>query len=238
MGSSLSRFRGEVPIELLDDSSKVDSATPDSDRPESPPPTPEPNPPDCNLDPLSPPSRGARKNLRNVSAAAANLAFYTFGHFLMSRGWTFTGLEAEDGSAQKSASNFMCLDLIYGRPQYVVFQPIDLRLRHQECCIMVWNLDQGRYTWKFLGVSWSESTIRNPYHSQNPLHDASLTIQAIINHLRLPIGLIDLPIRTDRQNRSLNENLISFLWIGHHSRGWIQSTDFESLESDLATHHG
>ena len=238
MGSILSWARSEVPIEPAFDDSKVDLSTRDSDYPESPPLTPQINPYACGLHPSSPPPRGAKKNLRNVSSSSDDAQSYTFERFLMSRNWTFTGLKDEDGHPERSASNFMCLHTIYGQPEYVLFQPIDFKVSNQGCVVMVWNSNEGKRRWTFSGLKWEDVTIRNPSNVESALQVASLTVQAIIYKLQLPIRLIDLPIKRDGQNRIRNESPVSFQTIG---RNWIRNTesassrgyqsDQESLES-------
>ena len=228
MGSILSWSRSEVAIEPSPEDSKVHLPTRDSDSPESPPLTPQLNPYDCRLHPSSPPCRGTRKNLRNLSAASIDARLNTFEQFLVSRNWTFTGLKDEDGSPERSASNFMCLHTIYGQPEYVLFQPIDFQVSDQGCVVMIWNLNEGKRRWIFSGLKWEDATVRNSSNVESVLHVASLTVQAIIYKLQLPIQLVDLPIKGDRQKRVRPERPISFQAIG---RNWIRNTESAASRS-------
>lgn len=190
------------------------------------------NPYGYHLHPSSPPSRGAKKNHRNLSAASIDVQLYTFERFLMSCNWTFTGLKDEDGSPERSASNFMCLHVTYGKPQDVLFQRIDFGVSNQGCVVMVWDSAQGKRRWVFSGLNWEDTTIRSSLHVEPEFHVASLTIQAIIHELQLPIQLVDLPIKKEGENRTLNEIPISCHATG---RNWIKKTEspsFPGYQSD------
>lgn len=177
----------------------------------------------CNLHPSSPPPRKRERNrLRNRSVGGKFLRIYSFEEFLIRRGWTFTGLKAEDDRPETSASNFMCLEIQYGRPQYVSFEPISFGVSNQTSIMMVWSVGQEELRWAFSGSHWKDPTIRDTRLQSEELHLPSATVHAMMEKLQLPIQLIDLPIEKDHRGIVLNEDPLIFKATKHN---WVKDTE-------------
>ena len=222
----ISSRRSDPPAEVVPQGLQMDLPNRGSESVEPPPLNPPTELYSCNLHPSSPPPRKKKRNrLRNRSVGGKFVRIYTFEQFLVHRGWTFTGLKAEDDRPETSASNFMCLEIQYGRPRYVSFEPVNFGLSNQASIIMVWNVGQEDLRWAFSGSHWKDPAIRDTRLELEELHLPSATLHAMIEDLQLPIQLIDLPIGTDHRGVALNENRLIFTATKHN---WIRETNTSS----------